>query len=173
MNIKTDSFGVLHLHSTLLLLLLTFLIHRLVITPRRSSFKNIPGPAPNDLLTGNLKPIFQTEPGEWHLSQTATYGPVYRIRGFAGSDQLFIADPEALKHVLSKKCYQYTKPKQLGPFKDIFGQGILFSDGQTHARQRRIMQSAFTQRAVDSYKEDFEQVALKVRLPELISKLLS
>lgn len=122
------------------------------------------GPPIKDPLTGNIRNVFADKPEEWHHLQTRQYGSTYRIRGFGGSDQLYIADPETLKHVLSKRSYQYTKPKQLGPFQGLFGDGIIFVEGRTHARQRRIIQSAFQQKAVDGYISIFESVADEVSL---------
>ena len=138
------------------------ILYQLVIGPKRSGFAKLPGPPIDDIFTGHLRSIFSGEPGEWHIAQTDKFGPTFPIRGFAGTQQLFTSDPEAIRHVLSKKCYLYSKVKQLGPFKEIFGKGILFAEAADHARQRRILQAAFTQKAVDSYQDLFEQEADKV-----------
>lgn len=48
--------------------------------------------------------------------------------------------PEAHKEVLQTNCYSFVKPSQLYRLVgDLTGLGLLFSEGDVHKRQRRVL----------------------------------
>lgn len=61
-----------------------------------------------------------------------------------GNDKLVIYDPKALQYVLNTAAYDFPKPGWLRAFiKTIVGPDIIWSEGDTHKRHRKVMLPAF------------------------------
>lgn len=51
---------------------------------------------------GNLRQLFNAKGLPFHQSLTDIYGGIAKIYGFFGDEQLYIADPHALQHIILK-----------------------------------------------------------------------
>lgn len=112
-----------------LLAFLVFAVYRLYIHPNYiSAIANVPGPATQNLLTGNLPAIFKAEPGALHQEWIKEYGPVLQYRGFLGQNRLYVSDVRALNYILMQRAYDWPKPQETrGQLARILGKGILFA----------------------------------------------
>ncbi|PVG01509.1 cytochrome P450 [Serendipita vermifera] len=119
-----------------------------------SPLRNLPGPLGGGILLGYSKEISKAGPGEWHLAMVEKYGHVLRYRGLLGADRLFTVDPKALNHILNNTIV-YQKPGMLKYTFRFLNQGLLFSNGSQHKRQRRIVNPSFSTSHIREMTEIF------------------
>ncbi|HEX6903898.1 MAG TPA: cytochrome P450 [Thermoanaerobaculia bacterium] len=85
---------------------------------------------------------------------------------------LFINHPDLLHEVLVAKHESFAKGRALDQARDVFGQGLLTSEGEFHRKQRRLIQPAFHRRRIEAYAEamaaDAEAAASKWRHGETV-----
>ncbi|BGP01286.1 hypothetical protein NBRC10513v2_002238 [Rhodotorula toruloides] len=144
-------FALEHPLRTALLALPAFLLGLLVknaykvfLAPHFSSLRSVPGPRPDHPLWGNLQSLIDEEPGKAHARWTEEFGGAVRYRGLLGGERLILTNPAALNHVLTSHTYDYAKPDEVrGDLAMVLGKGLVFAEGETHRRQRRLMNSAF------------------------------
>lgn len=61
------------------------------------------------------------------------------------SEQLLVNSLEAHKEVLQTKCYSFFKPAFFARLVgEIVGKGLLFSEGDEHKKQRRLLAGTYT-----------------------------
>ncbi|KAK9450424.1 cytochrome P450 [Limtongia smithiae] len=67
------------------------------------------------------------------------------------NESILALSPQALTEVLQSNCYTYVKPPfVVKAFKPILGSGILFSDGDIHKHQRKLLTKAFAYGHINS-----------------------
>ena len=66
---------------------------------------------------------------------------------------LFINHPDLLHEVFVAKDASFHKGRALDQTRDVFGQGLLTSEGDFHRRQRRLIQPAFHRRRIEAYAD--------------------
>ncbi|EGG12967.1 cytochrome P450 monooxygenase [Melampsora larici-populina 98AG31] len=117
--------------------------YKLFLRPLLSPLSRLPGPKNPSVLFGNLAVTFGLEGGlrQWHKD----IGPTLRLRGFFGNVRLSTIDPKALNHILVSRAYAYPKSeatrRSLG---NLLGRGLLFAEGETHRRQKRLLGPVFS-----------------------------
>ncbi|KAF9467351.1 cytochrome P450 [Collybia nuda] len=110
----------------------------------RISVAHIPGPTPDSFWLGNLPEIFQSQAGEPDFKYQRQFGDVVRIRGPFGEDRLLISDPKALQYIFHTSGYGFLKwPERTEISRVLMGRGLLWADGETHRRQRKVMLPGF------------------------------
>ncbi|KAJ7600655.1 cytochrome P450 [Mycena floridula] len=104
---------------------------------------------------GNLAEMHDQENNNLISNWEAMYGTTFVYRGFVGGCRLMTTDPVAVGYIL-RRAYDYPKPDFV---RDSLAQmagvvkghdGLLTAEGQTHRRQRAILQPAFTTRHIKS-----------------------
>jgi len=101
---------------------------------------SIPSPR-GHLITGHLREA-RARPLEYVLEVTRNYGDVVQLR--LGPSKLIIVNhPDHIKRVLQEKSSHYGRPAFVKLLRRIVGNGLLFAEGDTWLRQRRIMQPSF------------------------------
>jgi cytochrome P450 len=79
----------------------------------------------------------------------ARYGNTFRVPSLTrAGDALFINDPDAIRHVLLTGRGNYVKGAGVERVRMLLGNGLIASEGDLWARQRRMMQAAFQGSAV-------------------------
>ncbi|VDB85149.1 unnamed protein product [Peniophora sp. CBMAI 1063] len=124
---------------------------------RRWPGKTLPGPPmAGGLFWGSAA---SPRPIDWaclflHEEWFKTYGSTLRIWGLLGRPAIFTLDPIALRHMLASPAYEKGEAirHQLG---ELVGQGLLFSEGAVHKKQRRVMNPAFGPLQVRRFTETF------------------
>jgi cytochrome P450 len=131
-------------------------VYRLTIGEWFNSWKFVPKVKTTDPLSlffGDFRAIKMSQPGEKHVEWMNELGPVYRYRHMFGVQRVMLADPKALLHVLSPaRAYQYPKPEYTSQLiAAIIGDGLVASEGERHARQRKIIAPAFAPGAIKDF----------------------
>lgn len=139
----------------ILIQLLTSL-YRMTIAAYLNPWKHIPSVKTTDPLSiffGDFRAIKAAQPSEKHVEWMNELGPIYRYRHLFNVERVLLADPKALLHVLSpSRAYQYPKPEYTSQFiAAVIGDGLVASEGERHARQRKIIAPAFAPGAIKDF----------------------
>ncbi|KAI0643934.1 cytochrome P450 [Trametes meyenii] len=111
--------------------------------PYTTAIKNLPGPPSPGWLFGNMKAIQDEDNAVPQERWVAEYGPNIMYRGYFSIDRLWTMDTRALNHILTHSA-EYQKPEETRrSLAKIGGKGVLFTEGEKHRQQRRIMNPAF------------------------------
>lgn len=101
-----------------------------------------------------LSTIFalRRDPLGWLERISAQYGDLARLR--VGPYRLVVVNhPDLVHEVLVAKDASFVKGRALDQARDVFGQGLLTSEGEFHKRQRRLIQPAFHRRRIEAYAD--------------------
>ena len=83
---------------------------------------------------------------------SAQYGDLAQLR--VGPYRLvFVNHPDLIHEVLVTKNSSFVKGRVLDQARDVFGQGLLTSEGDFHKRQRKLIQPAFHRRRIEAYAD--------------------
>jgi cytochrome P450 len=98
-------------------------------------------------------------PHEYFLYLAKTYGDIAQL-DFPGERVVILTKPEYIEHVLHQGHRNYEK--QTGRWRSlrqIWGNGLITSDGEFWKKQRQRMQPAFHQECIDGYLRIFVEEA--------------
>ncbi|KZO98276.1 cytochrome P450 [Calocera viscosa TUFC12733] len=135
----------------------------------RSPLRLLPGPPRESYLWGNLRSILKDDAitEKW----TQQYGATYKMPGLFAVYRLNTVDPRAVAHVLSH-TENYPKPVHLRTLLGAtLGQGLLIAEGETHKRQRRIMNPSFSPGQIREVTPIFFDTANQLR--DVLNAILS
>ena len=110
---------------------------------------------PSAALPGDNRPLatllaLHRDPLGFLEKTAARYGDFAQLR--VGPYRLFFGNhPELVHEVLVTKHASFVKGRILDQARDVFGQGLLTSEGDLHRRQRRLIQPAFHRRRIEAY----------------------
>ncbi|KAI1084216.1 cytochrome P450 [Whalleya microplaca] len=147
---KLDSLLILKSFLALFTLQYTLLkICRVVLYPNFfSPLRHLPGPKDHNLLLGQEIKKFRADSPvgaqlEWmHRWPDA---PFIRYLSFAGKEALVVNNLAAHKAVLQTHVYDFVKPPFFSRLVgEITGVGLLFSEGEAHKRERRLLAGPFS-----------------------------
>ncbi|UFJ42380.1 cytochrome P450 [Brevibacillus humidisoli] len=111
-------------------------------------------------ITGNLY-WFRKDPLSFLQRMADEYGEMVHFR-FGPRHFYLLNNPEHIKEVLVTKQAHFKKAKGLQTAKAVIGEGILTSEGETHMRQRRLMQPSFQPRQIRTYADTMVAKAKKL-----------
>ncbi|KAJ7917158.1 cytochrome P450 [Mycena leptocephala] len=112
------------------------------------------GPPSPSFIFGHTKQIMESRSSaELYDRWAQTYGSVYEIHGPLGTTRLVVCDPRALSHILALDSWKYSHPPlaQL-QITSLTGPGnLLVALGDSHSRQRKILNPLFGPAALKTY----------------------
>jgi cytochrome P450 len=119
-----------------------------------------PGPK-GSLLLGNLREI-RRDPLAFLLRASDGYGDVVRLR-IAHLPIFLLNDPSDIESVLVTNQKRFVKGRTLEQARRLFGNGLLTSDGEFHASQRRRILPGFHRSRLAAYAGAMARVATEHR----------
>lgn len=121
-----------------------------LLRPLLSPLRNIRGPPNPSLLWGHLKLIREADTAVLHEEWEKEFGHTFVYKGPFLADRLHSSDHKALAHVLNRTDI-YQKPKRNQQMLTrLLGEGVLVAEGETHKRQRRVLNPAFSMAQIRS-----------------------
>lgn len=110
-----------------------------------SPFDNVPGPPKVSVPLGHMEAITNRHGWNFLHHLISSYGPVVRIDGLLSYKQLYVFDPKALQHIVTKDQHIYEESATFLLINNIlFGQGLLATVGDHHRHQRKLLNPVFT-----------------------------
>ncbi|GJJ15839.1 hypothetical protein Clacol_010117 [Clathrus columnatus] len=148
----------------ILAFILVLLLQKIVQRLRRGSIAYLQGPRPGPWSVGNLRELLAAdEAAENDFKWTNEYGTALAIKGSMGLDMLYLTDPKALHYILNTTGYTYPKPQQSrATTRLIIGEGLVYAHGDQHAKQRKLMNPAFSFTAFPEFFESFRSNVSKM-----------
>ncbi|KAH9886197.1 cytochrome P450 [Cubamyces lactineus] len=149
------------------LAILLVLLHKIgpaLLRACTTPLKDLPGPPSEHWFFGNLKTIQQEDnsvPQERWAAESGQMNIMYR--GFFNTERLWTTDTRALNHILTHSA-EYQKPEDARRnLARILGRGVLFTEGEQHRQQRRILNPAFGPAQIRELTEIFVQKSAELR----------
>ncbi|KAG2144204.1 cytochrome P450 [Suillus clintonianus] len=92
------------------------------------------------------------------------YGVAYMIPSVLGQTRIILCDPRAIAHFFARETWTYVKtPRVLALTEASIGKGLLWSEGETHKRQRKALTPAFSSAAIRKLTSVFYDSAYKAK----------
>lgn len=152
--------------TTVALIYIAYLVGKLIYrlaSPLRSPLRTLPGPKSPSFIWGQLKGIYKSGPSEIHLKWAYEHGPTIAYQALFGRYRLMTMDPKALTYILNHS-YDFPKPDEVREnVAELFGEGLLFAEGDAHKRQRRVMNPSFARPYIRELTEIFHEKSAQLR----------
>ncbi|KAI0263458.1 cytochrome P450 [Gloeopeniophorella convolvens] len=131
---------------------------------RNTFLSRLRGPESSSFWFGNDRDIrYQNEVGDLEFKWMERFGTAWRRAGCFGSDRLMVLDPKALQYILQTSGYAFPKSAERAEFVGLIaGKGIVYAQGDSHHRQRKIMDPAFFAPQTKSFLPLFQNSASKL-----------
>ncbi|RDB25856.1 hypothetical protein Hypma_006832 [Hypsizygus marmoreus] len=118
------------------------LLRRLVI---KTGLDNVAGPPSGSFIKGNFAQLFDINAWKFHQEIAEQFGRVVGIHGPFGTKQLYVFDPKALHHIVIKDQNIFEETESFIETNRAFlGHGLLGTLGDTHRRQRKMLNPLFS-----------------------------
>ncbi|KAG1857750.1 cytochrome P450 [Suillus subalutaceus] len=92
------------------------------------------------------------------------YGVAYMIPSVLGQTRIVLSDPKAIAHFYARESWTYVQtPLSLALIENLVGRGLLWSQGESHRRQRKALTPAFSNAAIRTLTSVFYDSAYKVK----------
>ncbi|KAI1659915.1 cytochrome P450 [Daldinia decipiens] len=123
--------------------------YRIVLYPNFfSPLRHLPGPKDHNLVLGQEVKKFRADgPASVQLQWMRRWPdtPFIRYISFAGKEVLLVNSLAAHKAILQTRVYEFVKPPFFARLVgEITGVGLLFSEGEAHKRERRLLAGPFS-----------------------------
>lgn len=110
-----------------------------------------PPSPPGSLILGHMAEGWR-HPLELFARCVAEYGPITRLR-FGTSSYYLINDPDLVHHVFVENPRNYKKSRNYRGLRNVIGDGLFTSEGDTWRRQRKLAQPAFHRERIFAFAE--------------------
>ncbi|KAJ7682538.1 cytochrome P450 [Mycena polygramma] len=133
---------------------------------RRSTPLKGPPSTVGNFVFGML-PFLKTMPdvGAVYEEWAAQYGAVFSMPGILGSRTVVLTDPKAIAHFSAQETYGYVGTPPTKRFNEkLLGRGLFWSEGDSHKRQRRELNPAFSNVAIKDMTPIFFDSAYKAKV---------
>lgn len=96
-------------------------------------------------------PLLRKDPLAFLTGLARTYGDVFRMPLPKGNQVMVVSRPDLAAQVLVSHQDNYLKARTYKPLTELLGNGLLTNEGESWARQRRIVQPMFARRHLDAF----------------------
>lgn len=143
-NELLKTFAALFLAQYTLLKIFRIFVQPIFFSPLR----HLPTPKGGHFMLGQLLNQYRaSRPDALWLEWAARWpdSPFVRYFGFANVELLLVNGVEAHREVLQTHCYDFKKPASFERLVgDIAGAGLLFTEGEEHRKQRKMIMNVFS-----------------------------
>ncbi|KAJ6535121.1 cytochrome P450 [Mycena capillaripes] len=131
---------------------------------RRPSTR-LKGPSSSNFFFGLMRHIINApDSGVVYEEWANEYGAVFSVPHMLGSRKLVLADPKAITHFFTKETYGYVQTTQSRRFLErLIGRGLIWAEGDSHKRQRRALNPAFSNASIRNLTPIFFDSAYKAK----------
>ncbi|KAJ7089567.1 cytochrome P450 [Mycena epipterygia] len=135
---------------------------------RRASHRRstaLKGPSSSNFFFGVMPYLMKApDSGAVYEEWAAEYGSVFSIPSILGSRRIILTDPKAISHYFTKETYGYVQATTAKRFLDrIIGRGLFWAEGDSHKRQRRQLNPAFSNASIKNLTPIFFDSAYKAK----------
>ncbi|KAJ6530058.1 cytochrome P450 [Mycena vulgaris] len=134
---------------------------------RRHAVKSLvplPGPEPNSFMLGNTEDLYSGPNGlDYHHKLSEKYGKAFKVNMIAGEEQVYLSDTRALHHVLVRDTNVFDETPAMIEFYYCFGPGLISVHGDTHKKQRKMIQPLFGAAHMRELTSTFWNIAYQAR----------
>ncbi|KAK7691797.1 hypothetical protein QCA50_005200 [Cerrena zonata] len=129
----------------------------------QSPLDNIPGPESPSYLRGNLRQFYDRHGWDFLDRLGTRYNSVVRITGILGHRILYVFDPLALQQITLREMESYEKPEwNVDAIHMTLGPGLFGVQGETHRKQRKMLNPVFSVNHMRAMTPLFYTVAHKL-----------
>ncbi|TEB26346.1 cytochrome P450 [Coprinellus micaceus] len=171
-----DSLARHSIWRTIAIAIVPYLVWRLLKRSRgKDPLADIPGPAPDNWLTGSFMKIFPMDSGGWeyHDGLVREYGKTFKFKGLMGADVLYTYDERAVYHIVLKDQHSWEETREFVRTNGrIFGIGLFSTMGEHHRRQRKLLNPVFSAAHIRDLTPTFYSVTQRFTgsLAQLVSE---
>ncbi|KAJ6489013.1 cytochrome P450 [Mycena sanguinolenta] len=159
-NFGAAEVGILIATSYILYMLFT----RFGLNSRHST--RLKGPSGGNFLFGS-KPLLLNAPdvGAIYEDWAAQYGSVFSVPATLGNRTVVLTDPKSIAHFATRETYGYVgTPRSKQALQRLIGKGLFWAEGDSHKRQRRALNPAFSNAAIKNLTPVFFDSAYKTKV---------
>ncbi|CCM01005.1 uncharacterized protein FIBRA_03053 [Fibroporia radiculosa] len=150
--------------SLLILGTVVFAWKYLEIRKARNALHNIAGPPPASFLKGSISQFFSRDSTDFQRRLAFDYAPIAKLYSMFGRPMLYVSDPKALYTIMIKDEPSFPEPDSfISTNHLIFGRGLVATLGETHRKQRKLLNPAFSINHMRHIIPIFYNVAHKLR----------
>lgn len=143
--------------------ILLWYIYAYHYAPWASSSKNLPGPPSEHPIAGNLAYVLRRDhPRPVYQRWIDAYGRTGIMHGLLGLKRIYTADPVAIQHILQHADMWPKSPSTTLMLRRMLGNGLITAEASDHRRQRRVINPAFSPKAVKEMTPIFFEKARAV-----------
>ncbi|KAF9492856.1 cytochrome P450 [Pleurotus eryngii] len=107
--------------------------------------QNLRGPPSPSRLFGHVLQLNGADGLKYHAQILQRYGPIARVYGIFGEEQIYVSDPLAIRHIILTQQAAFSEtPLFLSLNKMMFGNALTAVDGLEHKHERKVMNPAFS-----------------------------
>ncbi|CAG8716812.1 26313_t:CDS:2 [Gigaspora margarita] len=144
--------------------LVSYILYKCYVYPfYLSPLRKIPGPSFENFFIGNYASFLKKEPAKAFIQLKKQYGEIFRYHSLFNDPHIVISDPKLVQQVLVNRSYEFSKYQSKAVLKDIFGNGILVAEGDSHKRQRKMMTPSFSFTNIKEMFPTFVQAGNKLK----------
>ncbi|KAJ6535132.1 cytochrome P450 [Mycena capillaripes] len=127
------------------------LIFHVLVQRFRARFSTpLKGPLSKNFLLGLMPHLMSAvDPSAVYEEWANEYGAVFAVRHTLGSKNIVLVDPKAIAHFFAKDTYGYVQtPATKHMLERLARKGLLWAEGDSHKRQRKALNSAFSSASI-------------------------
>ncbi|CAG8699538.1 30028_t:CDS:2, partial [Racocetra persica] len=110
-----------------------------------SPLRKIPGPPVDNLILGHYSSLLKKDHGKVFFHLAKQYGGIVRYHALLNKPYLLITDPKLVQMILMSRSYDFPRfNMNITLVKELIGEGIILSEGNSHKRQRKMMSPSFS-----------------------------
>ncbi|KAK7044970.1 cytochrome P450 [Favolaschia claudopus] len=163
--LRTSNLGVAQAGAIVFSAYLCYALFRTLQRRRSTPLKGPPRRILRNWIFG-MKSVLSgaPDPGAVFEDWATQYGAVYSMPTSLGGNTIVVTDTKSIAHFAAKETYGYVMTPQSRDFLGrMFGKGLFWAEGDSHKRQRRALNPAFSVTAIKDLTPIFFDSAYKVK----------